>query len=280
MKINKQILEAVHRGIQLALDDYQDIEPNSSISSTNDVIDDSNSIEKHIWLDKNFVDLGLPSGTLWAKYNLGVNINHLEPKEWQCDLGLQTAEDWYGNYYAWGETETKEKYSWETYKFGKSEKSLTKYCNDDSYGKKTIVETTDETSSWGFQRYKDDLIELLPEDDVVTQTYGKHFHMPNEDECNELLKYCTFGWKFNYHNIKGLNGYVLLSNVNYNTIFIPAAGIIHSYGLQYTKSLAWFWCSSLYYGDSARIVAANDKSINLSMHTKHVGLPVRAVYNK
>ena len=40
--INKQILEAVHRGIQLALDDYQDIEPNSSISDNDIVNVDSN----------------------------------------------------------------------------------------------------------------------------------------------------------------------------------------------------------------------------------------------
>ena len=275
-RFNKQILEAVHRGIQLALDDYQDIEPNSSISSTNDVIDDNDDIKKRVWLHENFVDLGLPSGTLWAKYNLGVNPKNLKPEEWWCDLGLQTAEDWYGNYYAWGETQIKEKYSWETYKFGKSEKSLTKYCNDDSYGKKTI----DETSPWGFWRYKDDLIKLLPEDDVVTQTYGEHFHMPNEDECNELLSYCTYKWKKDYHDIKGLCGYVLMSNINYNTIFIPAAGIHGTYGLQYTSSLAWFWCSSLYYGDSARVVAANDHSINLSMHNKYVGVPVRAVFKK
>ena len=48
MKLTKQILEAVNRGIKFALDDYQDIEPNSSISSTNDVIDAENIISHHV----------------------------------------------------------------------------------------------------------------------------------------------------------------------------------------------------------------------------------------
>ena len=52
MKNYKQILEAVYRGIQLALDDYQDIEPNSSISHYNDVIDSEDVIKRKIEKDK------------------------------------------------------------------------------------------------------------------------------------------------------------------------------------------------------------------------------------
>ena len=52
MNLNKQILEAVHRGIKLALDDYQDIEPNSSISSTNDVINVEDVIECKLVIHK------------------------------------------------------------------------------------------------------------------------------------------------------------------------------------------------------------------------------------
>lgn len=45
-----------------------------------------------------FIDLGLPSGTLWASYNIGAT----QPEE-------------YGEYYAWGETEVKTKYFWSNY---------------------------------------------------------------------------------------------------------------------------------------------------------------------
>ena len=40
-----------------------------------------------------FVDLGLSSGTLQCNKNIGATNG-------------DTAESWYGNYYAWGETET------------------------------------------------------------------------------------------------------------------------------------------------------------------------------
>ena len=65
-----------------------------------------------------YVDLGLPSGLQWAT----------------CNVGATTPEG-YGNYYAWGETEPKETYSWATYKWcdGESD-SQTKYCTNSAYG--------------------------------------------------------------------------------------------------------------------------------------------------
>jgi len=106
MKLNKQILEAVNRGIKLALDDFEDIENNSSISQSSDVIEnDNDDLTKTFMMELNFVDLALPSGTLWYKYNLGVNYNKLD-----------TPEDWYGNYYAWGETKIKDNYDYDNYK--------------------------------------------------------------------------------------------------------------------------------------------------------------------
>ena len=62
-------------------------EPNNGDNNgTNDTID-----------DYGYVDLGLPSGTLWATCNIGANY------PWE-----------YGNYYAWGETKTKAVYDWST----------------------------------------------------------------------------------------------------------------------------------------------------------------------
>ena len=52
MDINEQILEAINRGIKLALDDYQDIEDNSSISQSNDVINAEDVIKRKIEKDK------------------------------------------------------------------------------------------------------------------------------------------------------------------------------------------------------------------------------------
>jgi len=66
--------------------------------------------------------LELPSGILWCKYNIGA-------------FPGKDAEDWYGNYYAWGELEPKSNYSWQTYKYcDKSYVTLTKYNDDSTYG--------------------------------------------------------------------------------------------------------------------------------------------------
>lgn len=61
-----------------------------------------------------YVDLGLPSGTLWAPYNIGA----LSPED-------------YGSYFAWGETSIKSDYSWSTYAWGTSENDITKYNTSD-----------------------------------------------------------------------------------------------------------------------------------------------------
>ena len=109
MKNYNKILEAVNRGIQLALDDFDDEETVQNIKSKQ--VNHNDYTKEYLDLMKyEVVDLGLPSGTLWCKYNLGVNSNK-----------LFKAEDWYGDYYAWGELEpNKSKPYWDNYKFGNS----------------------------------------------------------------------------------------------------------------------------------------------------------------
>jgi len=54
----------------------------------------------------NFIDLGLPSGTLWCKYNLGCNWDKLN-----TDPQHTKPEDWHGDYYAWGEINPRNNFS-------------------------------------------------------------------------------------------------------------------------------------------------------------------------
>ncbi len=69
--------------------------------------------DEHEW-----VDLGLPSGTLWATCNVGAS----RPEE-------------YGDYFAWGETKPKSTYEWDKYKWCKdSYDTLTKYCKYSKFG--------------------------------------------------------------------------------------------------------------------------------------------------
>ena len=67
----KQILEAINKGIQLALDDFDDNEQIQNIKSKQ--INHRDYTKEYLDTMRYFVDLGLPSKTLWCKYNLGVD---------------------------------------------------------------------------------------------------------------------------------------------------------------------------------------------------------------
>ena len=72
MKNYKQILEAINKGIKFALDDFDDEELKGQINSK---INHQHGTKEWLDLINDVVDLGLPSGTLWCKYNLDVNPN-------------------------------------------------------------------------------------------------------------------------------------------------------------------------------------------------------------
>ena len=73
MKKYKQILEAINRGIQLALDDFDDEDQVQNVKSKQ--VQNRDYTKEYLELMEDAVDLGLPSGTLWCKYNLGVDPN-------------------------------------------------------------------------------------------------------------------------------------------------------------------------------------------------------------
>ena len=197
MKYSKYILEAINRGIKLALDDFEDNGDINQLSSKHDIIKDTEITKKAIDLHNNFIDLGLPSGTWWAKYNLGVDFKKYD---------MEFIPNWFGCYYAWGELEPKDDYNWTTYKFNPH--------NDNS---KLIK-----------YNYRDKLNNLLAQDDIVTKTYGNKFHIPTKEQCEELLMYTKVQYVENYDDFEGLKGFVLTAN-NGNSIFLPANGYISEY---------------------------------------------------
>ena len=103
-----------------------------------------------------YVDLGLPSGTLWAT----------------CNVGADTPEG-YGDYFAWGETQPKEVYTLNTYQF---------FINDP---------TTDYLSRY---TESDGLVTLLPEDDAATANWGADWCMPADWQLRELYLNTTVTW--------------------------------------------------------------------------------------
>lgn len=192
--MKKYILEAINRGIRLALDDYEDIEKNEPISSKHDIIKDEGSMKKMIDLYSEFVDLGLPSKTLWAKANIG------------ADCG-DYANDWYGTYFSWGDPTEKEKFIEKTYKFTGH---MVKYNRTDG------------------------IVNLLPEDDVAHKfmhLYDFNICTPTKEQCEELILYTRISGVTNYEVIEGLNGCLFISKINNNEIFIPACGYISWSGI-------------------------------------------------
>ncbi len=153
-----------------------------------------------------YVDLGLPSGTLWAT----------------CNVGASKPED-YGHYFAWGETELKGDFTWETYKWcNGSSKTLTKYCTKNSYG--TI----------------DNKTELEPEDDAAQVNWGPSWRMPTEEQINELMTNCS-------HELTAVNGVngMLVTGPNGNSIFLPAAGCIEGSTRQEAGLYGHYWSRTL-----------------------------------
>ena len=267
MKNYNKILEAVNRGIQLALDDFDDEEQVQNIKSKQ--VNHRDYTKEYLDLMEEVVDLGLPSGTLWCKYNLGV-----EPTK------LLTPRDWYGDYYAWGELEpNKSKPYWDNYKFGNSFNELTKYCNNYEYG---------------LNGFTDNLANLQSEDDVAYQNkkfYNYKFHIPSIEQFEELIKYTNNYWINNYdpnksiHNrddggIQGLNGYVF-EGKNGNQMFIPAAGYYRSSYSYNIGSISYLWSSSLRLDNPNQAYHASFGSDIAGMYddNRYFGFPIRPVIN-
>ena len=147
-----------------------------------------------------YVDLGLPSGTLWATCNVGAN----SPEE-------------YGDYFAWGETEPKYLYSWSTYK----------WCNDSYYSYTMTKYCID--SSYGYNGFTDGKTELDPEDDAATANWGSGWQMPSVNQMDELINsdYTTTEWTTQ----GGVYGRRITSKSNGNSVFLPAAGCRDDTGL-------------------------------------------------
>ena len=209
-----------------------------SVSCTVAVIGNNNMENGH-----EYVDLGLPSGTLWAT----------------CNVGASSPED-YGGYYAWGETETKDYYDWSTYKWCKGDyNTMTKYCTDSRYG---VV---------------DNKTVLDPEDDVAHAKWGGNWRMPTDAELTELRENCTWTWMAQ----NGKKGYKVTSKSNGNSIFLPAAGCRDYSWLNNAGTRANYWSASLGESDpyDAWRVYFDSSAVGRSGYDRCYGRSVRPVWS-
>ena len=156
-----------------------------------------------------YVDLGLPSGTLWSTQNVGAS----KPS----DTGL---------YFQWGDTQgytadqlgKDKQFNWNDYKWNPSGdgKTFTKYTTPS------------------------EALEL--EDDAANANMGGDWHMPNPKQIQELIDNTTSEWI----TLDGVNGMKFTSKKNkLKSIFIPAAGIAWNGSINGSGLYGDIWSSML-----------------------------------
>ena len=190
-----------------------------------------------------YVDLGLPSGTLWATKNVGAR----KPSD-------------YGLYFQWGDTSgytadqigKGKQFNWDNYKWSKNGSSS-------NFSKYTVTGAT-----------------LDLEDDAANANMGGDWHMPTPEQCQELIDNTTSEWTTQ----DGVNGRLFTSTKDISkSIFVPAAGYASNGSLYSVGNEADVWSSALhtYYVVNGRYLNFNSGSVNLNYGSRCCGFSVRGV---
>ena len=196
--------------------------------------------------DTNWVDLGLPSGLLWAKCNVGA-----------------TVPEGYGDYFAWGETQPKSDYSWSTYQ----------YCTVNGDGGLATLTKYNTSSTYGTV---DNMTVLESGDDAATANMGNGACTPTKENWEELLNNTRAEWT----TLNGVYGRRFTAT-NGNSIFLPATGyhkdsdsyFLGEYGFYSSASLSaenpsYIW-DFYFFSDNQEVVSY--------YNSRCTGLSVRAV---
>ena len=193
-----------------------------------------------------YVDLGLPSGTLWSTCNVGAS----KPSE-------------YGLYFQWGDTngytkeqlgigEGKKAFRWSDYKFRYQESSL------------------------AFTKYRIPGATLDLEDDAAHVNMEGDWHMPSPSQIEELLDNTTTAWTTS----DGVSGMTFTSKKDESKlIFIPAAGFAWDGSVHYSGGNGGVWSSMLYTDlvDSGQYLYFGSGNVDLNINGRCSGLSVRGV---
>lgn len=186
------------------------------------------------------MDLGLPSGTKWACCNV------------DTDHPANQSPANFGGYYAWGETETKSRYDWKTYK----------HCDGSFYS------CHDLGSDIAGTKY-----------DVAHVKWGGKWQMPTVDQMKELIDYCTYEWTTE----NGVRGGKFTSKKNGVSIFLPAASTRMFNSVYKAGEVGIYWSSSLDITKTIVSECSFDLCFNLNLfndlrnHERRYGQSVRPV---
>lgn len=259
----KQILEAINKGIKFALDDFED--QDEIQGQSNSKVKYKGGTKEYLDLMNEVVDLGIPSGTLWCKYNLGCDIKKIEQffKQKQSIkmqnhgkylktinsndfANYDSPELLFGDFYAWGETESnKPEYDMESYKFGNGSgqtDELTKYVTSEKFACNPFNDDSEILTQ------VDNLTDLQEVDDAAYQNkklYNFNFHIPTKEQFEELKKYTTYKTTAHYKGIKFLAGGIFTSKINGEELFFPYTGWKDIDGKVVAEQFGYYWSSTL-----------------------------------
>lgn len=195
------------------------------------------------------VDLGL--SVKWASFNVGATV----PEE-------------FGMYFAWGETEEKNDYSWARYRWCRSK-------NDELFPYELIKYNYD--SKWGIV---DDLDVLEPADDAAHIKLGGTWRMPTAEEMQELLAHCLFR-KMTLNGVKGFKCSSLVKGYEDQWIFFPNAGAANGESYYVDGNYAHYATATLDRGSStpryAKVLKYSVSYVYFDSVIRHCGISVRAV---
>lgn len=171
------------------------------------------------------------------------------------NVGASLPED-YGDHFSWGEVTTKTDFSWSTYRFG-SESSLTKYSGTDG------------------------LVTLEPEDDAAYVNMGEDWRIPSSSEWKELTDNCTWTWEA----LNGTRGFRIASNINGNSIFLPACGYHPNSRHLYSGRECFYWLSSVKSSSPSKALC---RILSASIYNnvadgewgRNMGMSIRPVYDE
>ena len=176
-----------------------------------------------------WVDLGLPSGLKWAKYNLGATVPE--------SAGL---------YFSWGNTDGHP--AGAGYDFSQA-----------------VYDTTPAAEI---------NTNLSLNEDAARAQLGAPWRMPTAAEFTELHDNCTFVWS----TLNGVNGYLITSNVNGNSIFLPAAGFYGGATLYRRGTDGAYWSSTYLNMTTARYLSFSSTTVGPSATLdRRYGFSIRPV---
>ncbi|MBR4301468.1 MAG: hypothetical protein IKT84_06075 [Bacteroidales bacterium] len=169
-----------------------------------------------------YVDLGL--SVKWATCNVGANAPHE-----------------YGNYYAWGETETKNSYN--------------------------------KSNSLTYRKVRENISGDASRD-ASRANWGTCWRMPTKEEMLELINGCNWTWTTQ----NGTRGYKVIGR-NGNSIFLPAAGGYDATTLGSRDKRCFYWTSTPESGldHFAWVLCTTVNNIKIDWTTPYYGFPIRPV---